>query len=340
MTRRIRRLLLCSAILFFILATPTILLYAWGYSFDWQKKKLALTGAFYLESIPKKAEVELQPPFKIFGGETKKETPVFIKRLLPKDYQVKISKHGFHPWQKKLKVESKLVTEARNILLIPLQPEIEIVNEKLPINFSLEKFLEQEKSDIIFYIQEPSYILYKTDQAGSFQEQISLTPLPAERQYQIFASPNEKIAVLNEKKQLYFLNSETRSFELLAENVQGIQFANDNKKLLYFTPTEIWVYYLEDIFRQPNKKAGDKELITRLSQKIETAIWFPRTNEHIIFTVSQTVKIIELDDRDYRNTNDLFNFEISQIAYSEEDEKLYFIREDKLLRIGLSQSRD
>lgn len=330
MTRRIRRLLLYSAILFFIVATPSILFYAWGYSFDWQNKKPVLTGGLYLKSFPKKAEVYLNDKLK------KKETPAFIKRLLPKEYQVKITKQGFHPWQKKLRVESKLVTEARNILLIPLNPEIEIVNEKLPVDFSLKEFLVQEESNTIFYIQEPSYILYKTDKNGSYQEQISLAPLPAEHQYQIFVSPNEKVAVLNEKHQLYFLNPETRSFELLEENVQEVQFAKDNKKLLYSTPTEIWVYYLEDILIQPNKKAHEKELITRLSQKIKQALWFAQTNEHIIFMVSQTVKIIELDDRNYRNTHDLFNFEISQIAYSPTDKKLYFVKGEKLLRISLA----
>ncbi len=329
MTRRIRRLLLYSTILFFVVAAPSILFYAWGYSFDWQNKKLVLTGALYLKSFPEKTEVYLNNKFK------KEETPAFIKRLLPKEYQVKIIKPGFHFWQKKLRIESKLVTEARNILLIPLNPEIEIVDEKLLVDFSLKEFLAQGKSDTIFYIQEPSYVLYKTDRNGSYQEQISLAPLSAEHQYQIFVSSNEKIAVLNEKGQLYFLNPETRSFELLEENVQEVQFANDNKKLLYTTPNEIWVYYLEDIFIQPNKKEYQKELITRLSQKIKQTIWLAQTNEHIIFTVGQKVKIIELDDRDYRNTHDLFNFEVSQIAYSPTDRKLYFVKGEQLLRISL-----
>jgi len=330
MTRWIRRLLLYLAILFFIVATPCILFYAWGYNFDWQNKKIVLTGGLYLKSTPKETEIYLNNRLK------EKETPAFIKRLLPKDYQIKITKQGFHPWQKKLKVESKLVTEARNIFLIPLNPKIEIANEKLPVDFSLKEFLAKEESDTIFYVQEQSYILYKTDRNGSYQEQISLAPLPANHQYQILVSSNEKIAVLNENRQLYFLNPETRGFELLEENVQGVQFANDNKKLLYFTPREIWVYYLEDILIQPNKKACEKELITRSSQKIKQTIWLTQTNEHIIFMVSQSVKIIELDDRDYRNTHNLFNFEISQMAYSPTDKKLYFVKEEKLLRISLA----
>ena len=68
---------------------------------------------------------------------------------MPKEYQVKIIKQGYHPWQKKLRIESKLVTEAKNILLIPLNPEIKIANEALPIDFSLEEFIQTKKSDNI-----------------------------------------------------------------------------------------------------------------------------------------------------------------------------------------------
>ena len=328
MTRRVRRILFGTTIIFFALATPTILLYAWGYSFDWQKKKPVLTGGFYIRSIPKKAEVYL-------NNKLKGETPAFIKRILPRNYQVKVTKDGFHPWQKKLKAESKLVTEAKNIILIPLEPEIETVQDKLSENFSLAEFFPQERSDDILYIQKPSYILYRTDSANSFQEQISLTGLSSNQEYEIFASLNRKIAVLSEKEQLYFLNPETRSFELIAENVQEVQFSDDNKKLLYFTPREIWVYYLEDIFIQPNKKAREKELITRLSQKIKQAFWYPETNEHIIFAVGQVVKIIELDDRDYRNTYDLLELSVSQMGYHPTEEKLYFVQGEKLLRTSL-----
>jgi len=329
MTQRVRRLLLISTILFFVLATPSVLLYAWGYSFDWLNKKIVLTGGLYLKSVPKGGQTYLD-------GQAGKKTPTFIKRLVPGSYQLAIVKDGYHLWQKKLKIESKLVTEARNIFLVPKQPSLELVKEELPNDFSLADFLPVEEADIIFYIQKPSNILYKTDRAGSFNEQISLTPLPADHQYQIFNSANERIAVLNEEKQLFLLDSQSKNFELLAENIQGAQFSPDSKKLLYYSPTEICVYYLEDTFSQPNKQAGQEEQITRLSQGIIEAIWYPQTNEHIIFAVNQAVKIIELDDRDYRNTVDLFNWSASQIAYSNQDKKIYLVRGEKLLSTFLA----
>ena len=194
--------------------------------------------------------------------------------------------------------------------------------------------MNQEKSDTIFYIQKSSYILYKTNRDGIEQEQISSTPLPAQ-EYQTFVSNNEKITALGENQKLYLLNPETKTFEQIGENVKTITFSSDNQKILYATHSEIWVYYLEDINSQPNKKAGEKELITRLGQKIKQTLWY-YTNEHIIFSVGQDIKIIELDGRDERNTVDIIKADAEQITFHKEDKKLYFVEKEKLLRVSLS----
>jgi len=326
MTQRIRRIILIGAVLFFVLITPIILLYAWGYSFDWQNKKVVLTGGLYLKSVPKKAEVYI-------NNQIQKEiTPTFIKRLLPKEYQIKITKQGYHSWQKNLEVESKIVTEAKNIVLIPFNPEIEIVNEvdrELPVNFSLKEFIQTE-SNTVFYINQPSRILYKTDKENSFQEQISLTPLPSNHQYEVFASSNEQFAVLDEINQLYLLNPQTKNFQLISQDVQDIQFSTDNQKLLYYTPFEIWIHHL----RESEQIADNKELITRLSQKIKQAVWY-KTSEHIIFSTQENIKIVELDNRGDRNIINITKLKAQEIGYSIKDEKLYFIQDNQLLSISL-----
>ena len=327
MTLATRRIILGLAVFFFALATPTILLYSWGYSFDWQKKKPVLTGGFYFKAIPKKTTVYID-------GKQTKETPAFIKRLLPKEYLVKMTNDGFHPWQKRLKIDSGLVTEAKNILLIPLSPQIEVIDENLPENFLLDEFLSNEKSDSAFYIRKQNQILYEAGANNSAREQISLTPLPVQ-EYNIVVSPNERVAVLGENNELYLLNGETRAFDLIARNVQKTQFSSDNKKMLYFTPNEIWAYYLEDIPSQPNKKANEKELITRLGQKIKKAVWYGKTNEHIIFSTGQNVKIAELDGRDERNITDIIKLNADQIAYSQKDESILIVKNKKLIGITI-----
>ena len=318
MNSKTRRIILCLVILFFIIATPTIILYSLGYSFDWQEKEIVLTGGLYVKSVPKKATIYI-------NNKPKKETPAFIKRLSPKYYQIKVAKEGFHEWHKKLKIESKLVTEVKDIILIPINPEIKVINEKISDNFSLKEYvsIENNTSNNIFYIHKPSYILYKTDETNSFQEQISLTPLPENQEYEIIVSNNQQIAILSDNNKLYIFNKETRDFELIKENVQQAQFSNDNQKLLYHTPNEIWVYDLDN-----------NKLITRLSQKIEQAIWY-ETNQHIIFLVNGKIKIVELDDRDERNIIDLIEIDTQEIAYSEKDQILYLTKNEKLIGISL-----
>lgn len=319
MTQRARRIIFSVAILFFILATPLILLYAWGYSFDWQTRRVALTGGLYLKSQPDDAKIYL-------NNKPKGETNTLVRRLAPKEYQVKIVKDGFHPWTKRLKVESKIVTDARNILLIPLEPKAEIINEVLPNDFSLQDFITPDKPNSVFYIQTPSYILYKTDQDNSFQEQISLNPLPSDRQYEILVSNNERVAVLDDQGQLYLLNQDSRDFDPISQEVKGMEFTNDNDKLLYFTNSEIWIYFLENT---------NKELITRFSQEIKQSVWYQKTNQHILCLVGGSIKMIELDGRDERNSVDVLRLNIDQIAYNPENEGIYFIRENKLSSILL-----
>jgi len=48
-------------------------------------KRIVLTGGLYIKSVPKKATVYI-------NDKPKEETPVFIKRLVPKYYQIKVVK--------------------------------------------------------------------------------------------------------------------------------------------------------------------------------------------------------------------------------------------------------
>lgn len=312
MTNTIRRTLFWVTILFFLLATPAVLLYALGYSFDWQSKKPVLTGGFYFKSIPRKAEIYLD-------DKLTDKTPAFIKRLLPKEYQVEITKEDYQPWRKKIRVESKKVVNVGKILLIPEEVDIETVKEKVETDFSLEEFLNQSLDNQEYFINQDNYILYRGE------EQISLNPLPSGEKYEILISDDKKIAVLSQTGQLYLLNQQNKIFELIAEKIQGSQFSKDNQKLLYFSSQEIWVY---DLLNQ------QKKLITRLSQPIKAACWHTLTDQHIIFSVNSKIKIAELDDRGQRNINDLAEESAEEIAYQLIDESIYFLQGEKLMKIS------
>lgn len=343
MTRTTRRLIFYGLVAIFLLATPPTILYATGYSFDWQKKVLVQTGGFYFKSLPADAEI-------IIDGKKMKTTPRLISRLLPKTYAVEITKDGYAAWRKSLEIEPRLVTEARNIVLFPqvLQPEKfaatvtttiadwlkpaaekEVYQKALSIASSSAGWLN--KGNDIFYIDSANFIFYRQDFGGFIKEQLSKEPLP-KNNYTLLASGNNRWLVLAKTGHLYLLDNDSGIFKALSDQAVDARWAGDNKKILIQTENELWILYAEDILLQPYKKAGETELITRLSQPIRQAVFYP-DNEHIAFATGSQIRIIELDGRDSRNTIDLISAPVAQIYFDEPSAYFYYLTGGELFRI-------
>lgn len=129
MTRRTRTALFIICVFLFLLAAPSIVFYSQGYRFDFNPpaggKRIVQTGAFYFKALPRSAEVYL-------NGKLKQKTSIFtgsvlIENLLPKNYEIEIKQDGYYPWQKNLAIKEKQVTEAKNIILFPENPNFTIV---------------------------------------------------------------------------------------------------------------------------------------------------------------------------------------------------------------------
>jgi len=344
MTRLTRRLVFYSFILIFLLATPPTIFYAMGYSFDWQKKVLVKTGGLYLKSSPPNAKI-------IIDGKNNKTTPKLIPRLLPKTYKISVEKDGYFSWVKNLEVKPQLVEEARNIILFPknISPE-KVATTSLAIADFLRSPEENIKiaaaaniasstagwlfyQDSLFLINATNYIFYRVDLNGYIREQISKEFLPQDN-YRIIAH-NNQFMVLGQNGDLYLLNQASSIFEKIASQINGAVFSGDGKKIIYWNNNEIWINYLQDILIQPYKKVGDKELITRHSQKISQVIFYPN-NEYLTCVVGDQIKIIELDGRDQRNVIEFISAKNPQIYFSYQDSYFYYLTEGQLFRLKLA----
>lgn len=345
MSRRFRRFLFYSAVAIFILVTPPVVLYAFGYSFDFQKWQVVAAGGIYLKSTPNGAKISLD-------GKSAGQTARLITRLLPRNYNVIVTKDGYFAWQKKLEVQPQLVTEARNIFLFPKQvnPELVAQNATTTVSNFLRTDSEKENqiqaqliasstvgwllnNDQIFYISEINFNLYQQSLNGSNNQQLSQEPLPAS-QYQIFTNNGARFLILSNTGSLYYLDKTDGVFQPIAQEVKGAQLAGDNKKFLYWSNNEIWVYFLDENLIQPYRKAGEKELITRYAQKISQAIFYPN-NEYIAFVVGDQIKMTELDGRDQRNTVDFIQAPTPQIYFDQQNGYLYYLTENQIFRVTL-----
>jgi len=140
----------------FLSVAPLIIFYSQGYRFDLESKRITQTGGLFLRVIPKSVEIYLNYHSPAAPELMKKSDFFFgtalIENLLPKKYKIKVIKEGYYPWEKSLEIREKEVTEAKNIVLIPENPDFSI--------------LTGEAKDFWFSPDEKKIILFEENEKG------------------------------------------------------------------------------------------------------------------------------------------------------------------------------
>jgi hypothetical protein len=86
----------------------------------------------------------------------------------------------------------------------------------------------------------------------------------------------------------------------IGSGIEGVQFSDDGKKLLFFTRDEVSVAFTRDWDVQPSRKKGEILQVTRFSSPLSEVQW-SKDYEHVLFTLGSELKMVELDNRDRRN---------------------------------------
>lgn len=181
-----------------------------------------------------------------------------------------------------------------------------------------------------YYSQLPNELVFRKDLDGiSGKIQITFTSPKENRSLneKLIVYDEARIAFLDQDKNLFLFNrgQYKEYLQKIGSTVKGIQFSDDGKKLLFWSTNEISVHFLRDWNVQPLRAENETKEITRYSEKIDNVRWF-KDYEHAIFSVGPFVKIIELDNRDYRICNDLLTTAADnpQIVYNHYLEKMFF----------------
>ena len=186
------------------------------------------------------------------------------------------------------------------------------------------------KTDL-YFVKNPNNLVYKTATNGQSEPQQLTSNFPDGKNipiYRIITYDESRIALIDREKNLYVYNRGEHDtyFRKLGENIEGVHFSDDGKKLLFWTKNEISVYFTLDWQVQPARSENDLTAITRYSDEIENVQWF-KDYEHVIFSTGKYVKIIELDPRDHRTCMDLLTTQTENpfIIYNNYLERLYFV---------------
>lgn len=355
MTRRTRRIIFYIFLLFFIIFVPTIIFYAWGYNFDFEKKIFVATGGIYLKSYPQKADIYIDN--KKIG-----ETNNFIKRLIPKVYNIKLVKENYHLWQKELAVKPWIVTKAEEIILVPSSPKIFLIDQNTENqNLFKEQYSEKEliniikkisknkilgisnfnydsKADKFYFIGDNNLYFIIINQINTASSSLSDILVPNITNYTIYKDGiiyseyySEKIYELD----LTSLKSIPVFDQVFPNFNEGKWVLSDNnKKLLCQKDKSVEILWLDDINNSILREKGEIEKILFI-EKINNAIWYPKTDEHLIIATDNEILITELDNRTPRNTINFITTEKPQIKYDSKTNTLYFLSQEKLYQTEL-----
>jgi len=231
MTRKTRVTLFLFLAILFLIAAPLTILYCLGWRFDWETKKIIQPGIFYFNVLPKSAEVYLD-------GKLKKKTDIFfgsalIENLLAKQYDIEIKKDGFYSWKKKLEIKKRQVTEAKNIVLIPINPEFNVIFKEI--------------NDFFFSPDEKKVILKEINKKDPENLSWSLKLFEIKRNFKTHLIDERDISPARQSPTLQTLADGKEEVQLI-----DLKFSSDLKRiLLKLGLKERLMYYVLEIDKTP-----------------------------------------------------------------------------------------
>ena len=155
MTKKTRRVLFLGAVALFVLLSILVLIFAFGFRYDFSNNILVKTGSIVLKP---NSEAKIFINNKLEGGTSFLNNFFSKKSLLPGTYLVKVTKDKYFTWQKKINVREGLISDFSHIVLFN-QEQIEptVINRTPP--FSIDRI-----SRNMVYLQKGTISLYNLNE--------------------------------------------------------------------------------------------------------------------------------------------------------------------------------
>lgn len=303
MNQKTRHYLFLFFILLFCIITPTISLYASGYKLG-KSLKLQKTGILIVDSKPQGAKIYINNKIqqtllnKLFRQEEGfTTTPEKIKNLLPGDYNVKIEKENYWPWEKKLTIKSGETTFAEDIILF---------KKDLPVVTQNGNYLEAN-----IYLVEDVLIAINANEV-SFQlknGEVFKYPSIEKKDNDIKVSSGKENVIIG--RYIYDLKNPGKTplslDKLVGASSENIQWGENNNELYYINGSLLNKFDINSgkfttLFRQINLKDyllknGLIYFINTKNQNTELSI-YDLNKEKIIKTIS-----LPLSEYSFKNEN-------------------------------------
>jgi len=229
----------------------------------------------------------------------------------------------FSPDSKQINLEVEIAENVR-YFKINLEKTPPVLTRANPPATTTETVIVSKK------INNDTYSLDKQGNLFKNQEKLTNKSFSIKQETKYDLEIFQDFIFLQEDKTLYKYNPELKNFEKFAEGINTLKLSPNSRILAYLSDYEAWFFFLKDKDYEPRKKAGEKLLLFRVSEKINDCYWL--NDDYLVLNIGNAIKIIEADDRDKIQTWDLITFPQPKIFFNQNDKKLYVLSEGKLYR--------
>jgi len=210
-------------VLIISLVSAYLILLAQGYKLNWQTKKFQKTGAIYVASAPRDANIYINNKY------ISDSTPIRYNYVFPGRYDVKISRPEYLDWEKTFYVEVQYVSQDSDVILILKdKPEVALTEEEISNDkkyFANSDKMAEQKKDI--FIKNESEIYFKDVYVTRLSQKITNVVWYTDKKHFIYQTENK----------IWFMDSDGTNIKLLAElpSDKKAQFisSDDGQFLIY-----------------------------------------------------------------------------------------------------------
>lgn len=295
----------------FLISAPLVVLYTAGYRFNRANKIVSQTGTLSIASTPRGATTQIN------GEDVNDTTPAVLQRLSSGNRTVKLTKDGYHEWERTVNIAGGSTA----YITAPL-----FASKKSTL---LKRGETDWERAIAAYSHKPiilpNNILFTTTTGGVEVSLTSrfgstlLTLLQSEK-YSPIIIDDEYLFVQNSKNEVFYISlTNAQAARSLGKEI--ITFAWDsNEKLLIFTDgLEVYLF---------SPKANTQELITRQSDPI-TALTFAHGGESAVLASTKGITGIDLTSYvDGRMQTPLASFTEATTVWFAEDGSIAYLETD------------
>ncbi len=295
MTLKTRRMLLYTSILVFIISTPLLILYAQGYRYDFEEKKIVKTGGIFIKLDPADAKITLNNKIVTTKRYSLFNSGHLIKNLVPGKYDISASKDGYYDWNKNTTVDAEVINEFKNVTLWPKELKSSIL-----LNLKNGKISD-------FFVNDNKIFYLKNSASGEF-----FGIKTEDAQKEIFLQNMSGIRIISIKNNNALIKDRNNNWALLYEDKEFIRQTSLNKLTLYFT-------------KAIQNTEATTTTISRNLENIGTAAFYG--NKNILILDSKNIYTYEIIAKNLKSTpfRNISWFKIfdDDIIYSAEDGSIF-----------------